>query len=217
VIAMAEDDVTRGPVVLDQLALRLGRALERLNPQGAENTLDELFAFSPEVALGEVILPCLARLEARSASRPDAEPERFAYGLLERRLLSLAGGWDHGGRRTAVVACPPLETNPVHALASGLVLRGRGWRIAYLGAGAAIRRTRTLAAQIGADAVVLAAGEPAHFRGSRLALTRMAARHTVVLTGPGAEPEVGIPGALLRRDPVGAAIELDGIVFTPAG
>jgi hypothetical protein len=149
-------------------------------------------------------------MPSRSASPTDCSSVGFCPS-------PAAGTREAGARRW--LRAPPLETNPVHALASGLVLRGRGWRIAYLGAGAAIRRTRTLAAQIGADAVVLAAGEPAHFRGSRLALTRMAARHTVVITGPGADPEVGIaiPGALLRRDPVGAAIELDGIVFTPAG
>lgn len=181
--------------------------------------LDELFAFGPEVALSEVILPCLAGLESSRAGPPDATRERFAHGLLERRLLSMASGWDRGGRRTAVIACAPIETNPIYAIASALVLRRRGWRIAYLGAGTPIRRTRLVAAQVGADAVVVAAGDPAHFQGSRLALARMAARHAVVITGPGADPEVGagIAGALLQYDPVAAAIEVDALVFTPAG
>jgi len=218
-IAMAEDDVTSGRVVLDQLRVRLGRALERHNLQGAENALDELFAFGTEVALAEVILPCLEALEAGQQRRPDVAQEQFARGLLERRLLSLASGWDHGGGRTAVIACPPLETNPIYAIASGLVLRRRGWRIAYLGAGTSIRRTRALAGQLRADAVVMAADDPAHFRSSRLALARLAARHALVITGPGAEPdlETGISAALLHTDPVAAAIDLDGVVFTPAG
>ncbi|HTU84296.1 MAG TPA: hypothetical protein VMF57_01910 [Solirubrobacteraceae bacterium] len=195
------------------------RALERLNGQGADNALDELFAFGTEVALAEVILPCLEGLEAKWGRRPDLEHEQFAHGLLEQRLLSLASGWDRGGRRTAVIACPPLETNPIYAIASALVLRRRGWRIAYLGAASPIRQTRTVAAQVGADAVVMAAADPAHFRGSRLALARMAARHALVITGPGAQADVGtgIVGALLRTDPVAAAVEVDGLVFTPAG
>jgi hypothetical protein len=207
------------PVVLDQLRVRLGRALERLNPQGVDNALDELFAFGTEVALAEVILPCVEALDSRWERHRDIEQAQFVFGLLERRLLSLTGGWEWGGGRTAVIACPPLETNPIYAIASALVLRQRGWRIAYLGPRTPIRQTRQVAAQVGAHAVVVAAGDPAHFRGSRLALARMAARHTLLITGPGAEPQVGtgITGALLRTDPVAAAIEVDGLVFTPAG
>jgi MerR family transcriptional regulator, light-induced transcriptional regulator len=207
------------PVVLDRLRVRLGRALERLNAQGADNALDELFAFGTEVALSEVILPCLEELEERWGRRGDLEHEHFAHGLLEQRLLSLASGWERGGRRTAVIACPPLETNPIYAIACALVLRRRGWRIAYLGASSPVRHTRAVAAQVGADAVVVAAGDATHFRGSRLALARMAARYTLVITGRGAEPDVGagVAGALLRTDPVAAAIEVDGLVFTPAG
>jgi MerR family transcriptional regulator, light-induced transcriptional regulator len=205
--------------VLDQLRARLGRALERLNAQGADNALDELFAFSAEVALAEVILPCVEQLHLKWADYPDIGQERFAHGLLEERLLSLARGWDQGGERTAVIACPPLETLPVYAIASGLVLRRRGWRIAYLGASTPIRRIRVAAGEARADAVVMAAGAPAHFNGTRLALARLAARHPLVLTGPGAVPEVGtgIRLALLERDPVAAAVEVDGLVFTPAG
>lgn len=70
-----------------------------------------------------------------------------------------------------------------------------------------------------AEAVVVAAGDPAHLRGSLLALARMSSRHTVMITGPGAQPDVGerIAGARLQRDPVAAAIEVDVLVFTPAG
>jgi hypothetical protein len=207
------------PVVLDQLRVRLGRALERLNPQGADNALDELFAFGAEVALAEVILPCLEALEASCERSGDVEREQFARGLLERRLLSLASGWDQGGDRTAVVACAPVETNPIYAIASGLVLRRRGWRIAYLGASTPIRRTRLVAAQARAEAVVVAAGDPAHLSGSLLALARMSSRHTVMLTGPGAQPDLGagMAGARIQHDPVAAAIEVDVLVFTPAG
>lgn len=207
------------PIVLDQLRARLGRALDRLNPQGADNALDELFAFGAEVALADVILPCVEALEAGWERRRDVEREQFAHGLLERRLLALANGWDRGGDRTAVVACAPVETKPIYAIASGLVLRRRGWRIAYLGARTPIRRTRLVAAQVRAEAVVVAAADPAHFRGSLLALARMASRHTVMITGPGAQPDMGtgIAGARLEPDPVAAAIEVDVLVFTPAG
>lgn len=218
---MPEPTSPHGPrsVVLDQLRVRLGRALERLNAQGADNALDELFAFSAEVALAEVVLPCVEQLQVKWAHHPDMGQEQFAHGLLEERMLSLAGGWDQGGGRTAVVACPPLETQPLHAIAAGLVLRHRGWRIVYLGASTPVRRTRMAADEARADAVVIAAGAPAHFRGTRLALARMAARRPLVLTGPGAEPEVGtgVGLALLEPDPVAAAVEVDGLVFTPAG
>jgi hypothetical protein len=40
------------PVVLDRLRVRLARALERLNPQGAENALDEVFASAPRSPSG---------------------------------------------------------------------------------------------------------------------------------------------------------------------
>ena len=55
--------------------------------------------------------------------------------------------------------------------------------------------------------------------GSLLALARMSSRHTVMLTGPGARPDLGagVAGARIQHDPVGAAIEVDVLVFTPAG
>ena len=48
--------------------------------------------------------------------------------------MSLARSWGTGGGPLAVLACAPGEQHDLPLVAFGLALRGRGWRIAFLGA-----------------------------------------------------------------------------------
>ena len=60
--------------------------------------------------------------------------EHFASNLLRARLLALARGWERGEGRTALLACAPGEQHDLPLIIFGLALRGRGWRIVFLGA-----------------------------------------------------------------------------------
>lgn len=53
--------------------------------------------------------------------------------MLRGRLRGLARGWGTGFGPLALLACAPGEQHDLGLLAFGLALRGRGWRIVYLG------------------------------------------------------------------------------------
>ena len=59
--------------------------------------------------------------------------EHFATNVVRGRLLGLARNWSSGGGPVAVLACPPGELHDLGLICFGLLLRERGWRIAYLG------------------------------------------------------------------------------------
>ena len=60
--------------------------------------------------------------------------EHFASNLVRGRLMALARSWDRGAGPRALIACAEGELHDLPLLSFGLVLRGHGWRISYLGA-----------------------------------------------------------------------------------
>ena len=97
--------------------------------------LDRLFAtFTLETVLSEVVLPYLHELGGRWSRGEASVTGRFASNLIRGRLMSLARSWGTGGGPLAVLACAPGEQHDLPLVAFGLALRGRGWRIAFLGA-----------------------------------------------------------------------------------
>ena len=89
---------------------------------------------------------CCRRLR-RSASAGSAErsPSRRSTSRptsLRGRLAGLARNWGAGAGPLAILACPPGELHDLGLLVFGLVLRARGWRIAYLGANTPIEHDR---------------------------------------------------------------------------
>ena len=66
---------------------------------------------------------------ARRRSPRSTSPHRSVRG----RLLAISRGWGSGMGPLALLACPPGELHDIGLIAFGLSLRGRGWRIVYLG------------------------------------------------------------------------------------
>src|SRR5687768_8015810 len=114
----------------------LAAALDAMDAEEAHLLIDRLFAtFTLETVLSEVILPYLHELGERwSRGEASVTQEHFASNLIRGRLMSLARSWGTGGGPLAVLACAPGEQHDLPLVAFGLALRGRGWRIVFLGA-----------------------------------------------------------------------------------
>ncbi len=104
---------------------------------------------------------CCRRLR-RSASAGSAE--RRPWGRSTSRPTSYVGAspaWRATGAWAsgplAILACPPGELHDIGLLVFGLVLRARGWRIAYLGANTPIASVAEAAERLAPRVVVLAA------------------------------------------------------------
>lgn len=145
----------------DRLRARLARALQNANPQGAANTLDEAFAtLSADAALSEVVLPCIEEKTHAQESVWTGRPMDQASGMLETCLLALASGWDDGGNPTVVIAATDEDRHALGAIAFGLALRERGWRVVYLGSNTRPESAVVAAEEADALAVVVAVAEP---------------------------------------------------------
>ena len=198
---------------LDQETGNLTTSLDQLDEQGANTTLDRLFAaYTVETVLQDVVLPYLHRLGERwEAGEVSVAQEHFASNLLRGRLLGLARGWGQGQGPSAILACVPGEHHELGLLAFGVILRRRGWRITYLGTdspiGAVADITRTLAPAV----VVLLSMNPDHFLDHAGEIEKLAQQVPVVIAGSGATPEVArrTKTHVLDQDPVSAAETVD--------
>ena len=83
--------------------------------------------------------------------------EHFASNVIGGRLRTLARGWGDGDGQRALLACPPGEQHELGLLCFGLLLRERGWRIAYLGAETPTSDLATAIAELSPELVVLGA------------------------------------------------------------
>jgi DNA-binding transcriptional MerR regulator len=179
-------------VTLAEIEAALQRSLDALDEPSAQAALDRLLlAFGLRQALGEVILPFLERLGVRWADgATSVAQEHFASNVIGGRLRGLARGWGHGVGPLAILACPPGELHELGPLAFGLVLRERGWRIAYLGADTPLRDIADTLDRLEPAIVVLAAVAPERFRDSADGVIALAARVRVGLAGAGASSEL---------------------------
>jgi methanogenic corrinoid protein MtbC1 len=163
------------------------------------------------VALGEIILPLLARLGRRwAAGEVSVGQEHFASNVIGGRLRSLARGWGDGVGPRAILACPPGELHELGLVAFGLALRERGWRITYLGADTPIAEVLTAADELTPSIVVLAAVTPDRFTAPRSELTGLARRTRLGLGGAGASAELAdaVGAELLAGDLMDVAATL---------
>ena len=137
-LASAGDGATRvaerGDAIQRGVA-ELREALDAMDADAAHAVLDGLLAyFTLETILSGVVLPYLRELGERwQRSEASVAQEHFASNLLRARLLALARGWERGEGATALLACAPGEQHDLPLIAFGLALRGRGWRIVFLG------------------------------------------------------------------------------------
>lgn len=66
-------------------------------------------------------------------------------------------GWDSGGGRRAVLACPSGEHHSLGLTGLGVSLRNRGWRVTYLGAAAPVATIARTAETVTPHVVTLSA------------------------------------------------------------
>jgi MerR family transcriptional regulator, light-induced transcriptional regulator len=192
-----------------ELGQRLGAALEAFDEELAHELLDRLLGVHGlERAIRDALMPYLLDLGKRwERKQITVSQEHFASRLIEGRLLTLARGWNRGPGHRAVLACPSGEQHTLPLVCFGLVLRTRGWRNVYLGADTPASAVQMAADTIDADVVVLAAVSSDRFASIVKELRALARRHTLVLAGRGATPELAadLDVQCLVDDPATAA------------
>jgi MerR family transcriptional regulator, light-induced transcriptional regulator len=193
----------------------LDAALIGFDEAGAQAILDSLLAATTlDWTLSEIVVPYLHALGERWArGEVSIAQEHFASSVLRGRLLGLSRGWSRGVGPRVLLACAPGEQHDLGLIAFGLALRGRGWRIGYLGADTPVESAGNAAQAYGARFVVISAVSADRFRAS-LAELRELARHEQLCLGGGgaAEEELDVDALLLPRDPVEEADHLTSLV-----
>jgi DNA-binding transcriptional MerR regulator/methylmalonyl-CoA mutase cobalamin-binding subunit len=142
-------------------------------------------------AIGDVVLPLLVEI-GRLWERAEITVghEHFASHLIERRLLTLAAGWEAQNGPLALLACPSGERHTLGLICFGLLLADRGWRIAYLGADTPIDQVAAVSASLGPRAVILCALDPRHFAGIEGAISALGVHHHTILAGSAATADL---------------------------
>jgi MerR family transcriptional regulator, light-induced transcriptional regulator len=195
---------------LARLADELRAALHGLDEATAEAVLDRLLAgFALDTVLRDVVLPFLRDLGDRWArGTVTVGQEHFATAVVAGRLHALARGWDAGVGPRAVLACPSDERHELGLLCFALALRGRGWRVSYLGADTPTDAIASVAEQLDAELIVLGAVRAEPLVGAMGRLAALAGNgRTVCLGGRGASPAMAaaLGAAELPQDPIAAA------------
>lgn len=194
---------------LSQASQRLEESLDAFDEAGAQAALDRLLsAFTIETVLRDVLFPYLHELGRRwERGEASVGQEHFASHLLRGRLLALARGWGRGTGPRAILACAPDELHDLALIGFGLVLRGRGWRITYLGPDTPLDTLVDLAREIQPELVVIASTVSERLGEEIDAIAALAREVPVALAGPGASAAVARAAGtrLLGDDPVTAA------------
>jgi DNA-binding transcriptional MerR regulator len=193
----------------------LADALDRFDEPEAQAVLDRLLAvMTVDTLLADIVLPYLRELGERWArGEASVAQEHFASAVLRGRLLGLARGWGRGVGPVAVLACLPGELHDLGLIAFGLALRGRGWRIVYLGPDAPLETVAEASRQLDPALVVLHAVSDERVAPVVDELRALARHHRVALGGAavGALEEDGV--LPLRGD----ILEEAGVVTGQAG
>jgi DNA-binding transcriptional MerR regulator len=194
---------------LQRSARELRAALDAFDESAAQSALDRLLSgFSVEIVLRDVVLKYLRELGDRwERGEASVAQEHFASQVLRGRLLGLARDWDRGAGPRALLACMPGEQHDLGLIAYGLGLRGRGWRITFLGPDTPLDTLTDAATTLAPEVVVGAAMTPARFASGRDTLRRLARAVPLWAAGAGAMPAFATDtGArLLDADPLAAA------------
>jgi MerR family transcriptional regulator, light-induced transcriptional regulator len=197
----------------------LAAALDAMNAEQAHLLLDRLFAtFTLETVLSEVILPYLHELGERwSRGEASVTQEHFASHLIRGRLMSLARDWGTGGGPLAVLACAPGELHDLPLVAFGIALRGRGWRIAFLGADTPPGSMADAAGMLEPALIVVSAVTSEVFERSADALVDLARSSPLAIAGAGASEQLAkrLGCRLLADDPVSAAASVSARAGRP--
>ncbi len=167
---------------------RLVVALDAFDERGANALMDEAIAeLSLRAFLEGLILPLLREVGDRwKRSETSTAQEHFASSLIRGRLLGLGHGWGDGIGPLAMLACPSGERHDLGLASFGLLLRERGWRIAFFGQDTPMPTLADTASDLSPDAIVVSAVDPRRLRESREELTAIAANWKLYVGGAGA-------------------------------
>jgi DNA-binding transcriptional MerR regulator len=138
--------------------LQLAEALFQHDLGRADQLLAEMLAFSsPEEITLNIIAPVLAGLgEAWESGRISVSDEHLASNYLRQRLLMwLVTGPPPRDVQPVVLACAPREWHEGSLLMLAVLLRRRGWPVAYLGQNVPFVDLATFVEQVQPQAVVL--------------------------------------------------------------
>ena len=190
----------------------LGAALEAFDEPAAQAILDSLLSSTTlDSMLADVIIPYLHELGERwESGEISVAQEHFVSAVLRGRLLGLGRGWGRGFGPCALLACLPGEQHDLGLISFGLVLRARGFRIAYLGGDTPVESVVSAADAVDPEFVVLSAVDAKSFRKLVPELRAFARSHRICIGGAGAaEAEAKAIGAtLLSGTPVEEADRL---------
>jgi MerR family transcriptional regulator, light-induced transcriptional regulator len=213
--ALAHERETAGPApsgAVEQARQELTEALASFAEARAHSAFDRvLSALTLDTVLADVVLPYLHELgDSWARGETTIAQEHFASNIIRGRLLGLARGWGTGVGPHALLACPPGELHDLGLLAFGLALRGRGWRITYLGQDTPLSTVEEHARALEPDPVVLALADPTRLEDNLEELASLASAVPVSLGGAGATGELAdrTGAALLAGDPISEADRL---------
>jgi MerR family transcriptional regulator, light-induced transcriptional regulator len=193
---------------------QLRAALERFREADANAILDDALArFSLDAVVSRVLLPVMRQIGDRwETKKISVAQEHFATGVVRGRMLSLGRNWGAGAGPLALLACPPGERHDLGLIAFGLVLRERGWRIAFLGSDTPIETIADAVGTLAPAAIVLAAVTAEPFEAVAAQIRALAGTTRVLIGGQGASDDLserlGAPS--LDADPIRGAAQLAG-------
>ena len=178
---------TSPPALIDALI----QAAESFDATRFDTLLDAAFALGQLVAIRDVVLPALVEIGDRwEGAQITVGHEHFASHVIERRLLTLAQGWEAGRGPLALLGCPPGERHTLGLVCFGLVLADQGWRIAYLGADTPVDQLIDVSASMAPDAVVLCARDRRHLLDNARGLSELGAQQRTILAGDAVDAEL---------------------------
>jgi DNA-binding transcriptional MerR regulator len=199
---------------IDGLTGDFRAALDAYDEPRAQLLLDRMLAaFTLETVLRDALLPYLHDLGERwERGEASVAQEHFASSVIRGRLLGLARGWGSGSGPLAVLACPPEEEHDLGLLALGIVLRARGWRVAYLGPDTPMETLADAARRMDADWVVVSAVSEARLAAVEEEIERLVRNVRVALGGAGGTSRLAerTGAELLSGGPVEEAQRLAG-------
>jgi MerR family transcriptional regulator, light-induced transcriptional regulator len=195
----------------------LADALAAFDEPRAHGVLDSLLATATiDTALATVVMPYLHELgEGWERGDVSVAQEHFASSFLRGRLLGLARGWGRGLGPAIVLACAPGEQHDLGLIVFGLALRGRGWRIVYLGTDTPLTSVGDAAQASSAVFAVVSTVTSNLFQEHGDELRALARKHRLCLGGAGAtEATPDIDAEILSGDPVEEAERVTRLLDT---
>jgi methanogenic corrinoid protein MtbC1 len=194
------------------LRTELFDALVAFDNAAAEQVMDRALAvLSAEAFVGELVLPILRDIgDGWSKGQVSVAQEHFSSNILRGRMLGLARAWGAGEGPLALLACAPGELHDLGLIAFGVALRGRGWRVTFLGSDVPIDTIVACAEQIEPDVVVVCALGDSILDDVAPELGKLARRNSLLLAGAGADADLArrLGAGTLTGEPVAEAASL---------